>query len=128
MRKLLRDEKVEREGGFYGGKERTYSQTETRIQTPGLGARNGVWNVSKPVREGHGRSLIQPPHLNARGVWNMRKLLRGREGGKGGRLLRWKGADPQPNANQNPDPRSRRRDTGFGTRVSLFGKVIMEGL
>ena len=85
MRKLLRDEKVEREGGFYGGKERTYSQTETRIQTPGLGARNGVWNVSKPVREGHGRSLIQPPHLNARGVWNMRKLLRDekveREGG-----------------------------------------------
>ena len=60
MRKLLRDEKVEREGGFYGGKERTHSQTETRIQTPGLGARNGVWNVSKPVSGG---SLIQPPDL-----------------------------------------------------------------
>ena len=71
---------------------------------------HGVWNASKPVREGHhGRSLIQPPDLNAkkgfyggkgrtysqtesiiqppdfgarRGVWEHEKAYSGRAGGK----------------------------------------------
>ena len=47
MRKLLRDEKVESEGGFYGGKGRTYSQTESIIQPPDFGARRGVWEHEK---------------------------------------------------------------------------------
>ena len=49
IRKLLRD------GGWQDAhslwkEAELYSQTETRIQTPGLGARR-VWNMRKPIRD-----------------------------------------------------------------------------
>ena len=55
MRKLLRD------GGWKEARPmwkeaELYSQTETTIQTPGLGARTGVWNMRKPNRDEKGQS------------------------------------------------------------------------
>ena len=101
MRKLLRDGGWKEAQRAQSGKKRTDSQTETRIQTPGLGARTGVWNLRYSGRDEGGKrraqglkkrpysqmeTVIQNPDLGVRrGVWNIRKLLRDGE---------WKDAHP----------------------------------
>ena len=86
------------------------AKRKTRTQTPGFGARNGVWNVSKPVREG----LESSPRIST---------LKKGSGTCFFGTRRWKGREAStversgPTAKRKPESRHpvSAQETGFGT-------------